>query len=455
MTNEHSAKVPDGSSNGQTVNDLEWTGERLVPSISGQIASEHLHRYAIARTLAHGKDVLDIASGEGYGSALLSQQARSVTGVEIDQAAVDHAQRKYGSDKLRFLQGDCIAIPLTDASVDMVVSFETIEHIKSHEKFLSEIRRVLRPGGLLVISTPEKVNYNNSENPFHVHELSRDEFKTLVTDWFKNSTLLAQRYLAGSVIIDDEENPSATYGIFHGSYKGIDFSRKLVSPAYLLAICSNEPLPPLPAGIFEFMNPAGDQTGAEPALSYMQVFADRGTGYAESSSVGKFVPAGAWQTLRFERIEQLQPSGDRRLRIDPVNQPAILKIASIRIVRDGDKSVLYSADSQAGFEKMTFSSDLQPHFYNGEYLSLFSTGNDPQIYLPLFSGLGPGPCTLEINLQIQVTGIDWVLNQTAIAENGRMREEITELKNKNRRLANPVESVKQWVSSRFKSPARS
>ena len=145
--------------------ELPWTRERLVPTLAGGIACEHLHRYAIAREVVAGRDVLDIACGEGYGSALLAQSAKSVVGVDVDPNAVAHAASKYGGGNARFLHGECVAIPAGEASVDVVVSFETIEHISEHEVFLSEIRRVLRPGGLVIISTPERENYGDIRKP--------------------------------------------------------------------------------------------------------------------------------------------------------------------------------------------------------------------------------------------------------------------------------------------------
>src|SRR5207247_8088143 len=126
-----------------TAETLPFTGERYVPSVGGEIALEHLHRYALARSLAAGKDILDIASGEGYGTAMLGAVARSVAGVEIDPATVKHARRRYaGCSNVRFLEGACEAIPLEDASVDLVVSFETIEHHDRHAEMLQEIKRV-------------------------------------------------------------------------------------------------------------------------------------------------------------------------------------------------------------------------------------------------------------------------------------------------------------------------
>src|SRR5262245_4583182 len=115
---------------------LEWTGERLTTAAGGQVEVEHLHRYFLARELCRGLDVLDIASGEGYGAALLAQTARSVVGVELSATSIMHAAAAYSAPNLRFVQGDARFIPLQDASVDIVVSFETIEHFHEHDTFL-------------------------------------------------------------------------------------------------------------------------------------------------------------------------------------------------------------------------------------------------------------------------------------------------------------------------------
>ena len=81
---------------------LEWTGERYLPEIGGTIALEHIHRYLMARELAKDKDVLDIACGEGYGSVMLAEIARHVSGVDISAEAVAHATEKYQKENLQF-----------------------------------------------------------------------------------------------------------------------------------------------------------------------------------------------------------------------------------------------------------------------------------------------------------------------------------------------------------------
>src|ERR1700682_6369257 len=185
---------------------LEWTGERLTTATEGQVEIEHLHRYFLARALCRGLDVLDVAAGEGYGTALLAQVARSVIGVEVSTEAVAHAAAAYRGPNLRFLEGDARSLPLDDASVDAVVSLETIEHVYEHDQFLAEVRRVLRPGGRFIASSPPRAVYSpsgSSANPYHVRELSRAEFSALLRHFFAHVRILGQRAMLGSAIVSE------------------------------------------------------------------------------------------------------------------------------------------------------------------------------------------------------------------------------------------------------------
>jgi SAM-dependent methyltransferase len=233
---------------------MPFTGERLTSEGSGQSEIEHLHRYLLARQLCAGKDVVDVASGEGYGSALLAQVAVSVTGIEIAADAVTHAAASFRRPNLRFVRGDARAMGLADASADVVVSFETIEHLAEQEAFLAEIRRVLRPDGILIVSTPDQDNYSPADspaNPFHVIELAKEEFARLLGRHFQHVGVLRQRPVVGSILLpaipDGAEALVATFER-RGDY--LESSAGLPRPQYVVAVASAQPLQSLPPSIY-------------------------------------------------------------------------------------------------------------------------------------------------------------------------------------------------------------
>lgn len=184
---------------------LEFTGERFTPECVREMAYEHWHRYAWAAELVEGRDVLDAACGEGYGSHLLAARARSVTGLDIGEEAVAHARERYRRDNLRFEQGDATRLPYEDDRFDVVISFETLEHLEHQETLLAEFRRVLRPEGFLVISSPDRKTYSDEtgyDNPFHVRELYRDEFEALIASAFPAFRLYGQKLMFVSALWD-------------------------------------------------------------------------------------------------------------------------------------------------------------------------------------------------------------------------------------------------------------
>jgi ubiquinone/menaquinone biosynthesis C-methylase UbiE len=190
--------------------DLTFTGERFLPGCVGEIAYEHWHRYAFARRFAVGKRVLDAACGEGYGTALLAKAASTVVGVDIDRPTVAHASARYGDGvRVRFVEGSCTELPLPDASVDVVVSFETIEHIGASDqpRMLAEFARVLVPDGIVVLSSPNKRLYSddrNYVNEFHLHELYRDELERLLKPLFAARRWYHQRVATWSGIWSED-----------------------------------------------------------------------------------------------------------------------------------------------------------------------------------------------------------------------------------------------------------
>lgn len=203
---------------------LKWTGERLVTDIDdvyGKI--EHLHRYAIAQNLTQNKVVLDIACGEGYGSNLLSKNAQLVYGVDIDSESIAHATEKYKKKNLHFLKGSTSKIPLKDNSIDIIISFETIEHHDEQEQMFKEFKRVLKDDGLVLISSPEKSIYSERDpnNIYHIKELTIKELKYLADSFFSYNSVFSQLYFTGSVILPENEDLMTNFKTFDGDYNAI------------------------------------------------------------------------------------------------------------------------------------------------------------------------------------------------------------------------------------------
>jgi ubiquinone/menaquinone biosynthesis C-methylase UbiE len=227
-----------------------WTGERLETFIHTRDTIEHLHRYAIVSNYIKDKIVLDIASGEGYGSNLMSEKASVVYGVDIDEATVLAAKAKYKKENLKFLTGSASKIPLEDNSIEVAVSFETIEHHDKHEEMMLEIKRVLKPNGIFILSTPDKFYYSdkrNFENKFHVKELYKDEFERLVSNYFKKVQLLNQRYINGNSIIQKCETNQAEF--YSGSFSKLELVE--VDPMYLISIASDSDFHEQNSSLFE------------------------------------------------------------------------------------------------------------------------------------------------------------------------------------------------------------
>ena len=181
----------------------EFTGERLIPGeVDVDLLNEHLARYAFAARLAHGKRTLDAGCGAGYGSAELAAHADSVTGADLAAEAVEFASAHYRLPNLAFEQASCDRLPHPDACFDLVVAFEVIEHLERWHEFLLEARRVLAPGGQLIVSTPNKLYYTESRgvhgaNPFHVHEFDFEEFRGALQSVFPHVTLFLENHVEG------------------------------------------------------------------------------------------------------------------------------------------------------------------------------------------------------------------------------------------------------------------
>jgi ubiquinone/menaquinone biosynthesis C-methylase UbiE len=228
-----------------------WKGERLESFIFSRDAIDHIHRYALVIPYITDKIVLDIACGEGYGSNLMSKTSKLVYSVDIDEQTIEDAKLKYKRKNLKFIQGNTSKIPIDNYSVDVVVSFETIEHHDQHHEMMKEIKRVLKPDGLLIISTPDKFYYSdkrNFKNIFHVKELYKQDFIDLIAKYFENLQVLTQKYCNGNSIIEKDEIENSIQ-FFSGNYTEVNY--KLIDPIYVIVFASGSEFNLQPISIFD------------------------------------------------------------------------------------------------------------------------------------------------------------------------------------------------------------
>jgi SAM-dependent methyltransferase len=179
---------------------LPLTGERTVPGLAEENYWFRRHEVAYLRCadLCAGQEVLEAGCGEGYGADLIASVARRVIAVDYDAAAVAHVRSRY--PRVQVLAANLAAVPIPDASVDVVVNFQVIEHLWDQPQFVTECLRLLRPGGRLLMSTPNRITFTPDSdtpvNPFHTRELNATELRELLED-------------AGFQI-------EGMYGVFHG-----------------------------------------------------------------------------------------------------------------------------------------------------------------------------------------------------------------------------------------------
>ena len=177
---------------------LPLTGERTAPGIPEENYwfRRHVVAYDYVAGLVHGARVLDAGCGEGYGTDRLATVAGEATGVDLEEPVIRRATARY--PRVHFDAANLVSLPYEDGAFDAVVSLQVIEHLHSPQEFLTECARVLRPSGLLIISTPNRLTFSPDglRNPFHTFEFSPDELRATI----------AQRF-----------DPIELAGVFHGA----------------------------------------------------------------------------------------------------------------------------------------------------------------------------------------------------------------------------------------------
>ena len=145
--------------------------------------ARHLAAYLYARELARDRQVLDAGCGEGFGTVLLAETARRVTGIDYSAEAVKAAAAKYRRPTLEFRHIDVYQLPGLDLRFDLITNFQVLEHLADPVKFLTAVRAALKPGGVLMLTTPNRLT-SISENPYHLHEYVADELLALLRPLF-------------------------------------------------------------------------------------------------------------------------------------------------------------------------------------------------------------------------------------------------------------------------------
>ncbi|SPM37945.1 Ubiquinone/menaquinone biosynthesis C-methylase UbiE [Mycobacterium numidiamassiliense] len=165
---------------------LTLTGERTIPDLDIENYWFRRHQVVYQRLAKQcvGRDVLEAGCGEGYGADLIADVARRVVAVDYDAATVAHVRHRYS--RVEVMQANLAELPLPTASMDVVVNFQVIEHLWDQAQFVAECARVLRPSGVLMVSTPNRITFSPGRdtpiNPFHTRELNAAELAALLVD---------------------------------------------------------------------------------------------------------------------------------------------------------------------------------------------------------------------------------------------------------------------------------
>jgi ubiquinone/menaquinone biosynthesis C-methylase UbiE len=366
---------------------MKVSSERYFPHINNAvlgpfepfISYEHWHRYCYAAPFVAGKTVLDIASGEGYGSAFLASGAAWVYGVDVSEEAVEHACQTYVRDNLRFLQGSAGAIPIEGRNcIDTVVSFETIEHLDAptQESFAREVKRLLKPDGVLLISTPNRTVYSeavNHQNPYHLREFTLDEFLQFLGGYFASVQMLSQRTYPASYIWNVGGPPTVLaecqIALDGDVFRPAQKDEKEVR--YLIAVCSDRKpaAPGLDSLLIDLSEVAFRGAPGREQRHGSGLFVDSGQDFRAEEAVYQQVQYGP----EFSTTFTLDPSvTTRRLRWDPLE----LRLCSLHLHR------VTWRDAEGASHEL----DLHRVSGNGEHLTAgcfrFETV-DPMVFLPI------------------------------------------------------------------------
>ncbi len=233
--------------------------------MNAQNAYEHRHRYALAARVARRADVLEIGCGDGRGAFQIASTARSMIGIDLDEASIAQARTRFVSQNLSFVVGSGTSIPLDADSVDLILSFETLGFFAEPRDRMAEIIRVLRPHGLLMISVPNNFALRDrpeSEQFFRDRELYFAQFHKLLAEYFPTSAIYGQRLIEASEIHGlDGQSESV---VINAEDSRNDGSSTLNHDRFLIGFCSLDASTPLKNIASLYFGPSDDPVEASP-----------------------------------------------------------------------------------------------------------------------------------------------------------------------------------------------
>jgi len=174
------------------------TGERILPVENGEISlvfSRHKFAYEYVQQYVENKTVIDVGCGTGYGCKIIANKAKLVYGIDHDKETIAFCQKHFLTPNIKYIKMDANSLNL-DRKFDVAVTFQAIEHMPNLEAFIKKLKEIVNLGGFIFISTPNvKLDKKQKKaNPFHLNEMSFDQFHKLLADNFSNFELLGVVY---------------------------------------------------------------------------------------------------------------------------------------------------------------------------------------------------------------------------------------------------------------------
>lgn len=299
------------------------TGERFIPKRMQALAEiEHYHRYYSVKNILHGKIVLDAACGTGYGSSIISETADMVYGIDISDEAILYAEEHYSNSKIKYTKGSIEKLEFPDKYFDVVVSFETIEHVdeKSQKVFLDEICRVLKSDGILIMSTPDKKNYTDlqsgNQTEWHIKEFYAKEFEEFILSKFQYIKWYNQYMSETSQIVDNTDE----------QLNKINYNKELEGK-FIIVIASNQPIVEGQYSISSSYYCSKDYTELDDFIQVYyskddEDFSETRYQLKELSRSSKYIEEKIW----------LDGEKGSKIRIDPLSTSCKLTIKYIHII---------------------------------------------------------------------------------------------------------------------------